>query len=55
MYFGSIGCHRIDIFGFCALYLLCAAGTAGNNPDGSTAEVLLLYHSSRSAKSTSKL
>ena len=32
--------------------VLCYAGTAGNNPEGRTAEVLLAYHSSRSAKST---
>ena len=51
IYLGSTGCQRTDTFGFCASYVVCAAG----NDVLSTGEVFWLNHCSRSAKSTSKL
>src|SRR5438067_4570606 len=51
IYFGSSGCQRTETFGLCPLYWELVAGWYGVR----TVEVFWLYHSSRSAKSTSKL
>src|SRR5437016_7514577 len=51
IYLGSSGCQRTETFGFCALYWELVEGWKGVR----TGEVFWLYHSSRSAKSTSKL